>query len=819
MSTIRERATLPRDLASFLRENRDAIVEDWARSARELRSARHLPTEQLLDRVPQLLDDLASSLATGGVPTTAEVHVQERLRSSFALEDLVTELALLRDAAIGAWRRARPPGDPRDEQALHRAIDRVVVRAAARHGEVHDRILHALERISTVALFSDDQTGILRALATTFHQESPAAISVVLFLTDERGQLTPRAQAGPELATRAADIEALCHDAIGARSPRSARLATDRDVLHVHVVPLVADDTPVGAAVLTTEGPSVLSERDRVLFGSMAARATAALHQHALRQAATQSARRLEESEARYRATFEGAGIGIAELTLDGRWLRLNGRYCHLLGYPHDELVRLRWQDVTHPDDVATLEAQLASGELDFTELETRCVRKDGSVMWVRLNLRVVRDANGAPLRLIAAAQDVSNAKRMRERLELLAAASARLVSTLDPQECVEQVAELAVPSLSDWCGVMVERAPGTPELELRAVAHRDPARIAHVWEMQRRHPYRAREGMLEQVRREGRPRLLTEVDERTLRALAYDDEHLAMLRRLGVRSLLLMPLRARERTFGVLLLAHAESERRFESDDVASVQLLAERAAMAIDNAHLHDETRRAVQLRDQILAIVSHDLRNPLSAIDLGSQLLRESAVAGGDAVGTRQAEIIQRNTARMARLIGDLLDVSSIQAGKLAIERRPIDLGALLAEAHEAHDPMARDKGVLFQLDVEVGDARVSGDRDRLLQVLSNLIGNAIKFCHAGEGVTLEARVVDGRARVRVADTGPGIPEQDRAHVFDLYWKGRRGGTGLGLAISKGIVEAHGGRIAVEAPGPRGSVFVFTLPLAAS
>jgi PAS domain S-box-containing protein len=827
MSTTGDGASATPSLGAHLRANRDAILREWAQKVRILRSARPLPVEQLLDHLPELIESLACATEAGHEAgheaTRTAVHVIERLRSSFELEELIMELSLLREAAMSSWRSARPAGDPEQERALHHAFDRAMVAAADRYGEVHGRILHALDRMSTVALVSDDLDAILGALVTTFRDESPTAEVVSILLVDEVGALHARATASGSLDDAALTTrgEQLAARVAVTQTPQYGHPRLDDDAAKylLYGVPLLDRTTTLGVALLAAPARSRLSERDRVLFASMVARASAAIRQHALRETTARQARQLAEAEARYRATFEHAGVGIAELALDGRWVRLNERYCKLLGYSHDELLTRRWQDVTHADDVEVdrvLSRRLAAGELDSYEVDKRCVRKDGRVVSVRLTMGVIRDTDGRPVHFVAAAQDIDMAKRMRQRLEIMAGASARLVSTLDPQEAIERVAQLAVPALSDWCGVMVERAPGASELELRAVAHRDPACVEHVWEMQRRRPYRALDGLLEQVRREGAPKLLTEVDERALRRLACDEEHLAMLRELGVRSLLIIPLRARERTFGALLLAHAESNRRFDADDVDLLQVLAERGAMAIDNAQLHDETRRAVQLRDQILAIVSHDLRNPLSAIDLASQLLYESATGAGDARASRQASIIRRNAARMARLIGDLLDVSSIQAGKLAIVRRPVELGPLMAEAREAHEPHARDKGIDFDVRAEVDGARLSGDRDRILQVLSNLVGNAIKFCRAGDRVTVQARVVDGQARIQVSDTGPGIPEQDRGHVFDLYWKGRRGGTGLGLAISKGIVEAHGGRIEVAGGPERGSTFAFTVPL---
>jgi PAS domain S-box-containing protein len=519
----------------------------------------------------------------------------------------------------------------------------------------------------------------------------------------------------------------------------------------------------------------------------------------------------------RPQSAFERAGVGLAELSLEGRWLRVNPCYCEVLGYPAEELRAMRWREVTHPEDVEELVSglgRLVRGETAGFECQSRQLRKDGRVLWVELVVTLAHSGQGRAPRFVVVSRDITAARAAREALELVANASARLGATLDPAECVHRLAHLAVPALADGCAVLIEHE-GSGELELSAVAHRDAERAARVLDSQRARPFRApADGWIERARRAGSPLAIAVEDTNTLDG---PFEPLWLMRELGARALACAPLRARGRAFGALVLARADVERAFRADALATLQRLAERASVALDNARVHHDAQRAVRLREQTLAVVSHDLRNPLSAIDLGSQLLTESPSVRADAAATRQAAVIRRNAARMARLIGDLLDVSSMQAGALAMERRPLPLAGLLVEAFDAHEPIAREKGVSLVLDAGPGHVRVRADRDRLMQVLANLLGNAIKFCAPADEVRLSAEPADGYVRVCVADTGPGIPEEDRPHVFDVYWKGRRGGgTGLGLAIARGIVEAHGGRIEASPNGVRGARLCFTLPV---
>jgi signal transduction histidine kinase len=245
--------------------------------------------------------------------------------------------------------------------------------------------------------------------------------------------------------------------------------------------------------------------------------------------------------------------------------------------------------------------------------------------------------------------------------------------------------------------------------------------------------------------------------------------------------------------------------------------QEIARRASMAIDNARLHEQARRAVQSREDLLAVVSHDLRNPLSVI-LVSATLALHAWPPGDA-NRRTIEAIRRSALRMDRLIGDLLDASTIEAGRLSLETAVQSVDQIIRDAIEALEAPAAQKRV--KLDamsaVELG---VFCDRGRMLQVFSNIVGNAIKFTPEGGSIQVRAEPRNNEVWFFITDTGPGIPEDQLPRLFDRYWQAKRTarlGTGLGLTIAKGIIEAQDGRIGVESQVGVGSTFFFTLPRA--
>ncbi|HKE14622.1 MAG TPA: PAS domain-containing sensor histidine kinase [Kofleriaceae bacterium] len=228
-------------------------------------------------------------------------------------------------------------------------------------------------------------------------------------------------------------------------------------------------------------------------------------------------------------------------------------------------------------------------------------------------------------------------------------------------------------------------------------------------------------------------------------------------------------------------------------------------------------EEAQHAIRMREEVLAVVSHDLRNPLAAIQMAAALLLLRL--GADMRSRKQVETIHRSATRMEHLLGDLLDMASIQVGRLSLERRLEDAGEVLHEAMEVHVPSAREKGMHLSRSCDLGDVKLECDRDRVLQVLGNLIGNAIKICQPGDSITVTCVPAGGEALFAVSDTGPGIPEAELPHLFEPYWSAERHakkGTGLGLYISKGIVEAHGGRLWVESTQGAGATFYFTLPV---
>jgi signal transduction histidine kinase len=418
----------------------------------------------------------------------------------------------------------------------------------------------------------------------------------------------------------------------------------------------------------------------------------------------------------------------------------------------------------------------------------------------------------------VLAFADIRERRWEEEAQRLRLRVSEALTASLDYRLALRSLARLALPLLGEFCLIDVAGADGS--YERVACAHVDPAR-QRLFEQ----AFGQSQGA-----RAGGPAALgappgADLDEAWRQTWVTEPAHAALFRGLASgplsRVAMTVGVPGRPRlgtlTFGGRFAAPSEESRK------ALAQELARRAALTIENGRLYERANEAVRGRDQVLAVVSHDLGNPLSII-VGSADLLEAALPAAARSGrvTAALDRISRSATRMTRLIADLLDFASIQAGRFAIERAPVDPASLVGEAAAGFEETAKAKEVLLAICPADVLPRVSCDRDRVVQVLSNLLSNAIKVSPAHGHIEVRAESRGGEVVFAVSDTGPGIATEDLDHIFERFWRAREvgyRGTGLGLAIARGIVEAHGGRIWAESPPGAGATILFTLPAAAA
>ena len=431
---------------------------------------------------------------------------------------------------------------------------------------------------------------------------------------------------------------------------------------------------------------------------------------------------------------------------------------------------------------------------------------------------------------------DVTDLVRARQRAEalthelqlaeardwLLAESGAVLASSLDDETTLRNMAKLVVPTFADWCLVDVAEPDGTfRRLEAAHFRLEDDALAEDILRFGLQpsgnpgHPPTGALLKAETVHVE----LLTR---ERIHELAHDAEHARVLEAIGPVSYISVPLIARGQVLGVLSFIHAHSGRHYSTSDLAFAKELAHRAALSLENARLYAEAREAIRLRDEFMSIASHELKTPLTPLSLKLQALsRELARHPGPvprdlvesyvAVGARQVQ-------KLAELVGDLLDVSRISAGRLSLELEELELGSLVRDVVTRYEPQAARTGSSLQL--EAGDFDILGrwDRLRLEQVITNLVDNAVKY---GNGRPIHVRLEphDGGAKLTVRDEGIGIEPQHLPRLFGRFERAvserNYGGLGLGLYITRTLVEAMGGRVHVESRLGRGSTFTVELP----
>jgi PAS domain S-box-containing protein len=609
-----------------------------------------------------------------------------------------------------------------------------------------------------------------------------------------------------------------------AQDPEQLALLREVGLRSAMIVPVAVRGRIFGAMTLATVGFRRYGPDDLALADEIARRVATTLDNSRLHREARHALAALRASESRFRAVLDQVqDYAIFVLDRDGRVASWSAGARLLKGWAQEEILGKHLESFFPPEDVALgkprAELERAAREGHFEE-EGRRLRKDGSRFLAHVVITALRDEQGELLGFVKVSRDVTEQRRTEQNRDFLAQVTHELASALDPVAALTRLVQLAVPRLADLCGADLARGDGSVG-EFIATACVDSAKEQAFAESRRLVPVAAGPSsqVIETLRR-GEPVFFPDVGERELAAIARSPEHLELIRRVGPRSFMSVPLRSRGVAYGAALFLMTEPGRRFDRVDLGVATELARRAELAIDNARLFAETQRAVRVREDVLAVVSHDLRSPLHAIHLAADTAVRALDQGSDP-GTlrRSLGTIQRATRSANALLHDLLDMASIRAGRLAIRTEQHDAQALVADAVQGHEALAREKGISLA-SRGATTAAVSCDRERIQQVFSNVIANAVRVCGSGDHIAFTVEADERFATFTVADSGPGIAEDALPLVFEAYWSSARHrshGTGLGLFISKGIVEAHGGRMWMESRVGDGTKVRFTIPIA--
>jgi len=532
----------------------------------------------------------------------------------------------------------------------------------------------------------------------------------------------------------------------------------------------------------------------------------------------------LAESEERLRLALDAGRMGVwdwnirtGELNWSDSLEPLHGLAPGTFGGTFEHFQQLIHSDDREMVNVAIRQALESGG--DFY-VEFRNVWPNGGIHWIAGSGKVFPGDDGQPLRMIGIGLDVTQRKRAEQTARFLADASAAFAVLVDFDSTLQKISSLAVPSFADWATVDLAEADGS--LRRVSVSHGDPAKVQLAHEVHRRFPPdpASPQGVWN-ILRTGKSEIVSEITDELLVQSVKDAELLGIMRKLGLKSYIGVPLSVRGKTLGVITFIAAESGHCYDASDLAVAEDLASRAAIAIENAQLYRELREADQRKDEFLATLAHELRNPLAPIRNGLQVLK-LAGDGGEMVNEARS-MMERQLSQMVRLVDDLLDVSRITRNKLELRKARVSLAAMIQSAVETSRPLMEQSGHTFSLTLPSAPIYLDADLTRLAQVFANLLNNSAKYTEPGGHISLIGEVAGAEVLIRVRDNGLGIPADALPRIFEMFSQVDRnmeraqGGLGIGLTLVRRLVEMHGGTIEARSDGPgRGSEFIVRLPI---
>lgn len=398
-----------------------------------------------------------------------------------------------------------------------------------------------------------------------------------------------------------------------------------------------------------------------------------------------------------------------------------------------------------------------------------------------------------------------------------MADASTLLSASLEYKTTLSNVAQLAVPKIADWCTIYIVTEAGG--LESLASVHINTEKTKWVQKLNQQYPPDPQaKGGVSNVVKTQQPEYVSEVTDGMLAKSSLNEEHLTLLRKLGMKSYMTVPLVHKGKSLGAITLVRARADQNYRAVDLQIAQELANRAALAIANSQLYLSAQQAVTSRDEFISIASHEIKTPLTSIKGFVQLIRRRVKAVDAPRVHEYVDKIESQVSRLTKLITDLLDVTRIESGKLVYSFEELDLVEIVDDVCEVCQAANPSHRIVNEFHAPLW---VVGDKERLTQVLMNIITNAIKYSPGEEQVIVSLTESIKQATVSVQDFGTGISEDAQLKIFQRYYRVQANeldtlpSLGLGLYLSAEIIKAHRGEIEVKSELGKGAIFSFTLP----
>lgn len=595
------------------------------------------------------------------------------------------------------------------------------------------------------------------------------------------------------------------------------KVIRDEGIRSMCFIPLSVDGRIIGKFMTYYEVPHEFSNSEIDLILTISRQLSAGIESKRAEQALT-------ESEQSLRFALEAGRMGTWEWTVGSEKVKWSPGLEMLYGFEPGAFPGTfqAYQSRVHPDDREFLQNSITHNMESGNEhnVEHRIILPGGGVRWMEGRGRVFRDASGNAVRMVGVSSDITDRKRIEHDLVFLANASASLAELVDDKDTLHKLANLAVPEFADWCAVDLLQPDNT--LNRVAVAHIDPAKVKMARELQTRFPPDpdAPTGIWNIIRT-GKSELFSEITDELIALTITNPEIVEILRELGLRSYMGVPLTVRGKVLGAITFIAAESGRRYSERELSIAEDLALRAAVAIDNGRLYQELREADRRKDTFLATLAHELRNPLAPMRHAVEIMELRDV--DPAVLSDARATIYRQLVHMVRLVDDLLDISRISQDKLKLQKTEVEISTIIQQAYESAAPTISAQKQRVEIQLPTEPVLVDADRTRLVQVVSNLLNNASKFAEPDTNILVRAWKEGALAYVSVKDEGIGIAPDMFPQIFEMFAQAdhtnlrQQSGLGIGLSLAKRLVELHGGEISVSSDGVgQGSEFTIRLPI---
>ena len=549
----------------------------------------------------------------------------------------------------------------------------------------------------------------------------------------------------------------------------------------------------------------------------------------------SQTANIFNPGEKLFRALIENSSDAIALVSHEGLFTYVSPSVQKILGFTPEELLGHNTLELFPPRHLpAALEQfdTVAKTPGLTATVEHICIHKDGSLRW--LESTITNHLHDPHIQaFVANFRDISERKQAEERQHILDQVSNLVVSSLDQQITLTEIAQLLVPSLADYCRIAI--LDEQHQIQEIAVNHTDPDKVALVQALYDQYKDQAEPVYgVQKLLRTGKPDLISNVSQDVLAHIQVHPDMLDILRELALKSYMGVPLIAHGRIIGAITFSSVQLSREYTKADLYFAQELARRIASALDNVHLYRQAQAEIRERknveealresearkDEFISMASHELKTPLTSLKGFTNLLQRRLTKQGDKQALHFLARMEEQLDKLTKLVSELLDVTKMQTGKLEFREERFFLNELVRETLENLQGTTETHHLQLE---EVTDVQVPGDKDRLGQVLINLLTNAIKYSPEADTVIVRVSADEHNAIVSVQDFGIGIAETHQEKIFERFYQVNDDtektfpGLGIGLYISSQIVRGHHGRLWVESAKGAGATFYVTLPLA--